>query len=218
MLYTLVKSDCLLGAAMLHRSRSGILRATSMPSLVDRGVVLRTRSTTSRLSSKSRMRTQLLSKPRFIGDVVYAPVYGRVSAINHETYTLTLETHVYLPHMIVAPVDGSVTRIDVQNGKLLNGVFTAEHDKEAWLTVQILCLRSGCTLELVMVVKAHRVTSRMRMPLIVNDVLLAGAPIGYAGGTFETRIRLPPTTLVSTHVGASVRGFRNATHHYLPLS
>lgn len=195
---------------MQRRQRGGILRTASMPSLVDRGVVLRTRSTTSLLSSKSRMRTRLLSKPRFIGDVVNSPVYGRVSAINDETYTLTLETHVYMPHLIVAPVDGTVTRIDVQNGKLLNGVFTAEREKEAWLTVLIMCLRSGRTLELVVVAKAHRATSCMRMPLIVNDVLLAGAPIGYAGGTFETRIRLPPTTLVSTHVGASVRGIHNA--------
>lgn len=195
---------------MHRRHRSRRVHTASLSSAIDRGSASSESKVSSRRRSDDRTQTRLVKKPRFTGDVVYSPVYGHVSAINSETYTLTLETHVFMPHAIIAPVDGIVKQIDTLGGTLLNGVFTAERDKEAILTVQIECLRSDRILHLTIVAKAHQATSRVLIPLVVKDVLIAGTPIGYAGGRFETRIRLPPTAVVSTHIGASVRGANNA--------
>lgn len=191
---------------MQRRQRSCLVRTTSLWSLLATPVQNEMRGAA--LPSRGGRRTKRKSR-RFIGDIVHAPVFGRVSALNDEMRTVTLETHVYLPHAILAPVSGILVRIDVQHGTLLNGVFTAQCGKEAGLALSILCQKSGHIVQLTLVAKPHGATSRIRMSLAINDSLVAGAPIGYAGGTFETRLLLPPTGFLSAYVGVSVRGHRS---------
>lgn len=188
---------------MHRRQRSCLVRTTSLWSLLTSAVEKEMRAT-----KRGAKRTKRKSRP-FIGDIVHAPVYGRVSVLNDTMRSVTLETHVYLPHAILAPVNGILVHIETQHGTLLNGVFTAECDKEAGLALRIICDKSGHIVQLTLVAKPHRATSRIRMSLAVNDTLVAGAPIGYAGGTFDTRLSLPPTGFLSAHVGTSVHGHRS---------
>lgn len=179
------------------------VRTASLWSLIARATASETPASRKEVVRRMKPR-RFKAQSRFVGDIVHAPVYGRVSVVNHDTNTVTLETPVYLPHAIIAPVHGTLVHIDANNGVLQNGMFIAERDKEAGLVLHIACKKSGQMIQLVLIVKPHGRTSRIRMPLNSTDTMRAGAVIGYAGGTFETRLLLPITTFLRTQIGANV--------------
>lgn len=148
-------------------------------------------------------------KLRFVGDIVRSPVHGRVAATNFRLASLSIETPVYQPHTIVAPVDGTVLHIDACNGQLQNGLFASERDKEASLMLHILCAKSEQMITLVLVVKPHGATARLRLWLTPGGTLRTGTIIGYAGGKFETRVVFPPNVFLATQVGTDVHGLRS---------
>lgn len=153
---------------------------------------------------------RLDSRSRFIGDVIFSPVHGRVAAINRTAVSITVETPVCAPHAILAPVCGTLVFIDTTSGTLQNGVFTTESGREAILTLHILCAKSQFMIQMMIVAKPHGATSRIRMPLATNATLRAGEVIGYAGRVFETRLLLPSTAYIGTRLRDSVHGRRTA--------
>ena len=161
---------------------------------------------TTKIAPASKTRKRSSSRARFVGDVLCSPVHGRAVAINYDAGTLLLETAGVSSRVISSPIDGQVVQIEASNGTLRHGIFSWERDKQASLTLHILCRRTYQIIQLALVTKPQGVTSRVRLFAKVLMQLTRGETIAYVAGIFETRLLVPPTSFLKIEPNANLSG------------
>jgi len=141
--------------------------------------------------------------------LIYAPVHGRATFIDYYASVIVFETSSYQSHSILAPVSGKLFRLEHQNGVLYNSLFVANPNKEACLSLYYFCPVAAKTIHLMIVAKPHGATSRIRIHLQLNEKVDAGNVIGYAGGSFETRLTVPRSTHLRINRNETVHGTKS---------
>lgn len=183
--------------SLVVRGRRRPLRSSSLWSLLTSALVIDT-----------PVRERAKTHARFVGDVLRAPAHGRAVAVNPDAGTLVIETVSYLSHIISAPVSGKVLRIEEINGILCNGVFVCDRHRQACIILHIMCTKSSQTVQLTIVAHPHGATSRIRLLVAPYMFVEAGRTLAYAGGAFETRLTLPPTSFIGIEPGTTVYGIQ----------
>jgi hypothetical protein len=138
--------------------------------------------------------------------MIYAPVNARTTFINYIESVIVFETSRLQSHAILAPVSGKLCKIEHQNGSMYNSVFVADSNKEGFLSLYFYCPVPKKTVHLMIVTKPHGVTSRVRIQLKRDACVGAGDTIGYAGGSFETRLTVPRSAQLRIKPNDTVHG------------
>lgn len=159
---------------------------------------------TAAFEDESRPWKHMNTRAHFVGDVLHSPVSGRVITSNAAAATLSFETLSFHSRLIVAPVAGRLIRIDSIDTNINRDKTAAERQSKCYV-LHIECEKSFQTIQLTLVGCSHGTVSRMRLLVRVGFLLQLGDAVAYGTGTFETRLKLPSTALITIDTNVPIQ-------------